>query len=79
MIPWNFAKFLVDEQGHVKKYWGPKSDPIDDCAKDIKDMLPASPRWLNGPEYATLWIRNLFSKSPPCKKGPNKVRLYYYE
>ena len=26
-IPWNFAKFLVNSDGHVVKYWGPQTDP----------------------------------------------------
>ena len=26
-IPWNFAKFLIDADGKVLKYYGPKTDP----------------------------------------------------
>ena len=26
-IPWNFAKFLLNDKGEVVGYWGPKTDP----------------------------------------------------
>ena len=26
-IPWNFAKFLVNDKGEVVKYWGPRTSP----------------------------------------------------
>ena len=37
-IPWNFAKFLVDEHGKVKKYYGPRTSPLDIKA-DIEKMI----------------------------------------
>ena len=37
-IPWNFAKFLVDKDGQVVKYYGPRTDPIE-CEKDFINML----------------------------------------
>ena len=27
-IPWNFAKFLVDENGEVSGYYTPKTEPV---------------------------------------------------
>ena len=37
-IPWNFAKFLVDEQGQVKSYHNPKVDPLT-LIPDIEALL----------------------------------------
>ena len=37
-IPWNFAKFLVNKEGHVVKYYNPKIEPRD-LTKDIEAML----------------------------------------
>ena len=28
-IPWNFAKFLINPQGKVVKFYSPKQDPIE--------------------------------------------------
>ena len=33
-IPWNFAKFLVDNNGTVLKYYSPQTDP-NDIVKDF--------------------------------------------
>ena len=27
-IPWNWCKFLVDSNGNVVKYYGPRTDPV---------------------------------------------------
>ena len=37
-IPWNFAKFLVNAEGHVVKFWGPQSDP-ESTVDEIKKLL----------------------------------------
>lgn len=37
-IPWNFSKFLVDPQGKVYKYYGPKTD-LEDLLPDIRQLL----------------------------------------
>ena len=37
-IPWNFAKFLVDSNGVVHKYYDPKFEPKD-MENDIKNLL----------------------------------------
>ena len=37
-IPWNFAKFLIDKDGNVVKYYGPKIEP-NDIIPDFKDKL----------------------------------------
>ncbi len=37
-IPWNFAKFLVNQQGQVVKYWGPQSDP-ESTIDEVKKLL----------------------------------------
>lgn len=37
-IPWNFAKFLVDGNGQVIKYYEPKTFP-EDILPDIKNYL----------------------------------------
>ena len=37
-IPWNFAKFLVDEHGKVKSYYGPRVSP-NDIKEDIDKLL----------------------------------------
>ncbi|CAI2379803.1 unnamed protein product [Moneuplotes crassus] len=37
-IPWNFAKFLIDEEGNVVNYYSPKSNP-DVCVPMIEEML----------------------------------------
>ena len=37
-IPWNFAKFLVDSNGKVIKYYNPKIEP-NSMEDDIKKML----------------------------------------
>jgi glutathione peroxidase len=37
-IPWNFAKFLVDQDGNVVKYYDPKVKPID-ILVDLKPLL----------------------------------------
>ena len=37
-IPWNFAKFLVDSEGHVKSYYGPKTSP-EEIRPDINNLL----------------------------------------
>ena len=39
-IPWNFAKFLVDQEGKVKHYYEPQIDP-DNMKEDIEQMLKA--------------------------------------
>ena len=40
-IPWNFAKFLVNEEGKVVKYWGPQSDP-ESTVEDVLKLLNPS-------------------------------------
>lgn len=37
-IPWNFAKFLVDENGEVVEYYNPKQNP-EVCVPKIEEML----------------------------------------
>uniref|UniRef100_A0A7S3JGD9 Glutathione peroxidase n=1 Tax=Euplotes harpa TaxID=151035 RepID=A0A7S3JGD9_9SPIT len=37
-IPWNFAKFLIDENGQVVDYYTPKQNP-DECLPKIEKML----------------------------------------
>ena len=37
-IPWNFAKFLVDEQGHVVAYHHPRTNPLS-MRDEIMKML----------------------------------------
>lgn len=37
-IPWNFAKFLVDPQGNVHKYYGP-NDSLEALKPDIEALL----------------------------------------
>ena len=37
-IPWNFAKFLVDEHGHVVAYHDPRTNPLS-MMDEIKKML----------------------------------------
>jgi len=37
-IPWNFAKFLVDKDGKVMAFFGPKVKP-DEILNDIKFLL----------------------------------------
>ena len=37
-IPWNFAKFLMDKDGHVIKYYNPRIDPVG-MIGDIQDLL----------------------------------------
>ncbi len=39
-IPWNFAKFLVNAQGKVLHYYGPRVEP-DTIVPDIEAMLKA--------------------------------------
>lgn len=41
-IGWNFGKFLVDGEGRVVKYYGPKINPLDtkeDCLKVLRGQL----------------------------------------
>jgi len=37
-IPWNFSKFLVDKNGKVVAYYGPKVQP-NDIVKEIERLL----------------------------------------
>ena len=37
-IPWNFSKFLIDENGQVSAYYTPKQNP-DECISKIEEML----------------------------------------
>uniref|UniRef100_A0A7S3KDL8 Glutathione peroxidase n=1 Tax=Euplotes crassus TaxID=5936 RepID=A0A7S3KDL8_EUPCR len=37
-IPWNFAKFLIDNKGQVVEYYTPKQNP-DLCVPKIEEML----------------------------------------
>ncbi len=37
-IPWNFAKFLVDSNGNVLNFYGPKVEPLS-MESDIKNVL----------------------------------------
>ena len=37
-IPWNFAKFILNGQGHVVSYHGPKTPP-NDLESEIKKMM----------------------------------------
>mmetsp|Transcript_30839 Transcript_30839/g.57835 ORF Transcript_30839/g.57835 Transcript_30839/m.57835 type:complete len:88 (-) Transcript_30839:55-318(-) len=37
-IPWNFAKFLIDQEGRVVKYYSPKVPPSQ-ILPDIKEVL----------------------------------------
>ena len=37
-IPWNFAKFLVNAEGKVVKYWGPQSDP-ESTLDEVRKLL----------------------------------------
>jgi glutathione peroxidase len=37
-IPWNFAKFLIDSNGHVVSYNNPRVDPIT-LVEPIQKML----------------------------------------
>ena len=38
LIPWNFAKFLVNEEGHVVHYFEPRANPLS-FADKIEAML----------------------------------------
>ena len=38
VIPWNFAKFLVDRNGKVNKYYAPTVSP-NDIRKDIEELM----------------------------------------
>ena len=38
-IPWNFAKFLCDQNGKVVRYWGPRTSP--------NELLPEVLKYLN--------------------------------
>ena len=38
VIPWNFGKFLLNEQGKVVKYWGPLEEP-NLMREDIEKLL----------------------------------------
>ena len=40
-IPWNFAKFIVNKQGQVVKYMGPREDPNDAISLIEKMVLEA--------------------------------------
>ncbi|WVZ56864.1 hypothetical protein U9M48_007336 [Paspalum notatum var. saurae] len=40
-IKWNFAKFLVDKQGHVREWYAPTTCPLS-IQKDIKQLLGSS-------------------------------------
>lgn len=53
-IGWNFGKFLVDGEGHVVKYWGPKVNPLETketCLKvlkgELKGAMPDRPKEIN--------------------------------
>ena len=35
---WNFWKYLVDEDGHVTRAWGPM-DPVEDIFHDVKEAV----------------------------------------
>lgn len=37
-IPWNFAKFLVDKQGRVYKYFGPTKGPLE-IEPSVQELL----------------------------------------
>lgn len=37
-VPWNFAKFLVDPEGGVFKYYGPKSE-VSSIKPDLESLL----------------------------------------
>ena len=37
-IPWNFSKFLIDENGQVSAYYTPKQNP-EECIPKIEEML----------------------------------------
>ena len=37
-IPWNFAKFLINGDGHVVGYWGPKTPPLE-LVPEIEKLL----------------------------------------
>ena len=37
-IPWNFGKFLINNNGDVVAYYGPQRLP-DDLKKDIKTLI----------------------------------------
>ena len=37
-IPWNFAKFLIDENGQVVEYYNPKQNP-EVCVPKIEELL----------------------------------------
>ena len=37
-IPWNFGKFLLDKDGKVKKFFGPKEHPMA-MEEDIQNLL----------------------------------------
>ncbi len=37
-IKWNFAKFLLDKEGHVMKRYSPQTSP-QDIEKDIQELL----------------------------------------
>lgn len=41
-ITWNFAKFLVDAQGQVRKRWSPKTTP-EDIGAQLDAILKDSP------------------------------------
>ena len=46
-IPWNFAKFLIDSNGKVFKYHGPRDNPI--SFRDV--ILNMCSLWKNGAPY----------------------------
>ena len=40
VIGWNFGKFLLNEGGHVIKYYGPRDEP-NQMREDIEKLLSA--------------------------------------
>ena len=59
MPNWNFWKYLVDEDGHVTRAWGPW-DPVEDIFHDVKEAVD-----LIGYEKETQTIYERETQIPP--------------
>lgn len=75
-IGWNFGKFLIDGEGRVVKYWGPKVNPLE-CEDDILNTIQGRLRGAetrSPPDTATIRHDDDTSKSDgqACmKNSPN--------
>ena len=73
VIPWNYAKFLVDPQGDVYGYYTPNDEP-NAMINDIEKLLKVSVIFIS----IISELNHIFRKLAKCKNQTQRKKMSIY-